>query len=107
MENEILSNLKIGENLYDIIPTIYLVTSIISIILAITAIWFSLSVERRLKQNFLRLKDLIELQHERTEELMNNINQESVNIQSVVYETKAEIHEALQDMQKNCKMTKK
>ena len=96
-----------GENLYDIIPTIYLFTSIISIILAITAILFSLSVERRLKENFLRLKDLIEFQHQRTEELMNNINQESVNIQSVVYETQAEIHEALQDMQKHCKMTKK
>ncbi len=96
-----------GENLYDLIPTIYLVTSIISIILAITAIWFSLSVERRLKENFLHLKDLIEFQHQRTEELMNNINQESVNIQSVVYETQAEIHEALQDMQKHCKMTKK
>ncbi|HSO25644.1 MAG TPA: hypothetical protein VLR54_03375, partial [Methanobacteriaceae archaeon] len=88
--------------MYDLIPTIYLVTSIISIILAITAILFSLSVERRLKENFLRLKDLIEFQHQRTEELMNNINQESVNIQSVVYETQAEIHEALQDMQKHC-----
>lgn len=91
----------------DIYPTLYLFTSIISIILAITAILFSLSVERRLKENFLRLKDLIEFQHQRTEELMNNINQESVNIQSVVYETQAEIHEALQDMQKHCKMTKK
>ena len=89
----------------DILPIIYTVSSILSIILAITAIWFSLSVERRLKQNFMNLKSLIELQHQMTEELMDNINQESGNIQSVVYQTQDEIHETLQDMRENCKMS--
>lgn len=89
----------------DILPIIYTISSILSIILAITAIWFSLSVERRLKQNFMNLKSLIELQHQMTGELMDNINQESGNIQSVVYQTQTEIHETLQDMRENCKMS--
>jgi hypothetical protein len=89
----------------DILPIIYTVSSLLSIILAITAIWFSLSVERRLKQNFMNLKSLIELQHQMTKELMDNINEESGNIQSVVYQTQAEIHETLQDMRENCKIS--
>lgn len=89
----------------DIFPIIYIITSVLSIILAITAIWFSLSVEKRLKQNFMNLKSLIELQHQITKELMDNINEESGNIQSVVYQTQAEIHETLQDMRENCKMS--
>ncbi|MDO8869187.1 MAG: hypothetical protein Q7V10_00355 [Methanobacteriaceae archaeon] len=60
----------------DILPIIYTISSVLSIILAITAIWFSLSVEKRLKQNFMNLKSLIELQHQMNEELMDNINQE-------------------------------
>ncbi len=40
-----------------------------------------------------------------TEELMDNMSQESGNIQSVVQQTQAEIHETLQDMQENCKMS--
>jgi hypothetical protein len=89
----------------DILPIIYTVSSLLSIILAITAIWFSLSVERRLKQNFMNLKSLIELQHRMTKELMDNINEESGNIQSVVYQTQAEIHETLEDMRENCKIS--
>jgi hypothetical protein len=89
----------------DLIPLIYITSSIISIILAITAIWFSLSVERRLKQNFLRLKDLIEVQHTRTQELMDNIDHESEAIQSVVYETQTEVHETLKEMLENCKIS--
>ena len=89
----------------DIFPIIYIITSVLSIILAITAIWFSLSVEKRLKQNFMNLKSLIELQHQITKELMDNINEESGNIQSVVYQTQAEIHETLQDMRENCKIS--
>jgi hypothetical protein len=89
----------------DIFPIIYIITSVLSIILAITAIWFSLSVEKRLKQNFMNLKSLIELQHQMTKELMDNINHESGNIQSVVYQTQAEIHETLQDMRENCKIS--
>lgn len=91
--------------LLDIFPIIYVVSSVLSIILAITAIWFSLSVERRLKRNFLNLKNLIELQHQMTEDLMENISQESGNIQSVVHQTQAEIHETLQDMQEHCKIS--
>lgn len=89
----------------DIFPIIYIISSILSIILAITAIWFSLSVERRLKRNFLNLKNLIELQHQMTEELMQNMDKESGNIQSVVYQTQTEIHETLQDMQEHCKIS--
>ncbi|MCK9151482.1 hypothetical protein [Methanobacterium alcaliphilum] len=89
----------------DIFPIIYITTSIVSIILAITAIWFSLSVEKRLKMNFLKLKDLIELQHDRTQELMNNMHGESKNIQKVVYKTQADIHETLEKMQKNCEIS--
>lgn len=89
----------------DILPIIYTVSSVLSIILAITAIWFSLSVERRLKQNFMNLKNLIELQHKMTEDLMNNMSNESGNIQSVVQQTQTEIHKTLQDMQENCKMS--
>ncbi len=89
----------------DPIPLIYITSSIISIILAITAIWFSLSVERRLKENFLRLKDLIELQHTRTQELMDGMESESQYIQSVVYETQAEIHETLHKILENCQIS--
>lgn len=93
------------KKLVDIFPIIYVTTSIVSILLAITAIWFSLSVERRLKKNFLRLKELIELQHDRTHELMSDMHDESENIQKVVFETQAEIHETLEKMQKNCEIS--
>jgi hypothetical protein len=89
----------------DLIPIIYISSSIISIILAITAIWFSLSVERRLQKNFFRLKDLIEVQHTRTQDLMDNMQSESESIQSVVYETQAEIHETLRKMLENCEIS--
>ncbi len=89
--------------LYDFLVIIYLITSVVSIILAITSIWFSLSVEKRLKKNFLSLKNSIEFQHNRTEELMKNINQESLNIQSTVYKNQTDIHDSLKNMQKHCK----
>jgi hypothetical protein len=89
--------------LYDFLVIIYLITSVVSIILAITSIWFSLSVEKRLKNNFLSLKNKIEFQHNRTEELMKNINQESLNIQLAVYKTQTDIHDNLKNMQKHCK----
>lgn len=89
--------------LYDFLVIIYLITSVVSIILAITSIWFSLSVEKRLKKNFLSLKNRIEFQQNKTEELMKNINQESLNIQSAVYKSQTDIHDSLKNMKKHCK----
>jgi N-acetylmuramic acid 6-phosphate (MurNAc-6-P) etherase len=60
-------------------------------------------VEKRLKKNFLSLKNRIEFQQNKTEELMKNINQESLNIQSAVYKSQTDIHDSLKNMKKHCK----
>jgi len=54
-------------------------------------------VERRIKKNFLRLKDVMDNNHERTKELLANIDRESDAIKTTVYESRAELQETLEN----------
>ena len=66
--------------LVDIVVIVSIISSISSIILAIFAILFSMRVEVRLKKNFLRLKDIMDNNHERTKEVLANMDREAEDI---------------------------
>ena len=73
--------------LVEIVIVISIISSISSIVLAIFAILFSMRVENRLKKNFLRLKDVMDNNHERTKEVLANMDQEADEIKKTVYKS--------------------
>lgn len=77
--------------LADIVILVSIISSITSIILAIFAILFSMRVEERLKKNFLRLKDIMDNNHERTKEVLANMDREADDIKTTVYESQSEL----------------
>lgn len=68
-----------------------IISSISSIILAIFAILFSMRVEKRLKNNFLKLKDVMDNNHERTKEVLANMDSEAAEIKTLVHESQIEL----------------
>ena len=86
----------------DIVIIVSIISSITSIILAIFAIWFSMRVEERLKKNFLRLKDVMDNNHERTKEVLSNMDNEAESIRNTVYKSQTELQEVLTAIIENC-----
>jgi hypothetical protein len=95
------------KELTDLVATVSIISSVSSIILAIFAILFSRRVEERLKKNFLRLKESMDNNHDRTKEVLNNIDQEADAIKATVYNSQAELHETLQGIMEECNISKK
>jgi hypothetical protein len=93
--------------LVDIVIVVSIISSISSIILAIFAILFSLRVEERLKKNFLRLKYVMDNNHERTKEVLANMDREADEIKTTVYESQTELQEALKNIMDNCDISVK
>jgi hypothetical protein len=91
----------------DIVAIVSIISSISSILLAIFAIWFSRRVEERLKQNFLRLKGVMDSNHDRTREVLNNIDQEAENIKATVYQSQEELRKTLEEIMAQCNFSKK
>jgi len=84
--------------LVDVVVILSIITSITSIIPAIFAILFSMQVEERLKKNFLRLKDIMDNNHERTKEVLVNMDREAEDIKTTVFKSQTELQEALKNM---------
>ena len=84
--------------LVDVVVILSIITSITSIIPAIFAILFSMQVEERLKKNFLRLKDIMDNNHERTKEVLANMDREAEDIKTTVFKSQTELQEALKNM---------
>lgn len=93
--------------LNDLVAIVSIVSSVVSIVLAVFAILFSRRVENRLKKNFLRLKDVMDENHERTKDVLKNIDNEADAIKSTVYESQAELKETLTNIMENCDIGKK
>lgn len=63
--------------------------------------------EERLKKNFLRLKKVMDSNHDRTKEVLNNIDQEAENIKATVYKSQNELRETLEEIIEECDISKK
>jgi len=57
-----------------------------------------MQVEERLKKNFLRLKDIMDNNHERTKEVLVNMDREAEDIKTTVFKSQTELQEALKNM---------
>ena len=90
----------------DITATVSIISSSFSIILAIFAIWFSNRVETRIKKNFLRLKKLMDNNHERTKDVLDNIDSEAEAIKATVYKSQSELQENLKKIMDECNISK-
>lgn len=87
----------------DILLPLYIVSiisSIISAILALFAIWFSKRTEERLKSNFKRIQKYMFTQHEKTENLLASIEIESEAIRSSVHSTRLELLDSIENVHK-------
>lgn len=90
------------KELADLVATVSIISAFTSIILAIFAIWFSMRVEERLKKNFLRLKEVMDNNHERTKEVLANMDHEADAIKETVYKSQSELQKALKTIMDNC-----
>ncbi len=95
------------KELADIVVIVSIISSITSIILAIFAILFSKRVEERLKKNFLRLKDIMDNNHERTKEVLANMDHEAEDIKTSVYKSQSELQETLKNIMDDCDISEK
>jgi predicted tellurium resistance membrane protein TerC len=86
------------KELVDIVVIVSIISSITSIILAIFAILFSMRVEKRLKKNFLRLKYVMDNNHERTKEVLANMDHEAEDIKTTIHKSQTELQEVLQNI---------
>lgn len=77
-----------------------IISSIVSIVLALFAIWFSRRVEDRLKKNFLTLKETLQCNRDQAEACLSNINKEAEAIKDTVADSHSQIHETLQNLNK-------
>lgn len=64
-------------------------------------------VEERLKKNFLRLKDVMDNNHERTKEVLANMDREADDIKTTVYESQKELQKALENIMDDCDISDK
>lgn len=76
------------------------VSSVISAILALYAIRFSRRTEDRLKNNFIKIQGMMDLQHQKTEDLLASIENEANNIRSSVHGTRLELLESIESVHK-------
>ena len=76
------------------------VSSVISAILALYAIRFSKRTEDRLKKNFVKIQNMMDLQHEKTEDLFVSLENEANNIRSSVHGTRLELLDSIQKVHK-------
>lgn len=90
----------------DLVATVSIISSVSSIILAIFAIWFSRKVEERLKKNFLRLKEVMDNNHDRTKMVLNNIDREADAIKMTVYNSQAELRQTLEEIIEECDISR-
>jgi Mg2+ and Co2+ transporter CorA len=95
------------EAMNDVVGVVSIISSVFSIILAIFAIMFSRRVEERLKKNFLRLKEIMELNHDRTKEVLENVDQEADAIKATVYDSQTELRETLEQIMDECNLSEK
>jgi hypothetical protein len=93
--------------LADLVVIVSIISSISSIILAIFAILFSMRVEKRLKKNFLRLKDIMDNNHERTKEVLANMDREAEDIKITVYNSQTKLEESLKNIMDDCDISGK
>ena len=91
----------------DLVAVVSILSSAVSIILAVFAILFSRRVENRLKKNFERLKTIMDQNHERTKEVLENMDSEADAIKVTVYKSQAELRETLATIMDNCDIGKK
>ncbi len=87
----------------DIMIIVSIISSVFSIILAAYAILFSRRVEERLKNNFLILKETMELNKEQAEACLSNIDREAEAIKKTVDKSHEKLHETLKDIKNNSK----
>lgn len=86
--------------LNDLVAIVSILSSIVSMILAIYAILFSRRVEERLKSNFLILKKTMEQNREQAEACLSNIDKGAEAIKNTVADSHSQIHETLKTLKK-------
>lgn len=85
----------------DILVPMYIlsfISSFISAILALFAIWFSRRTEARLKSNFTHIQKYLRIQHDKTEDLLQSLEKESENIRSSVHTTRLELLDSIESV---------
>ena len=61
---------------------------------------FSKRTEERLKKNFEHIRSMMDLQHEKTEDLLVSIENEANNIRSSVHGTRLELLDSIENVHK-------
>jgi hypothetical protein len=87
----------------DVLVPLYVlsfISSVISAILALYAIRFSKRTEERLKKNFEHIRGMMNLQHEKTEDLFASLEKEAENIRSSVHGTRLELLDSIENVHK-------
>jgi two-component sensor histidine kinase len=74
------------------------ISSVISVILALYAIRFSKRTEERLKNNFVHIRSMMDMQNEKTEDLLASIEKEAENIRSSVHGTRLELLDSIENI---------
>jgi len=85
----------------DILLPLYvlsIISSFIASILAVVAIRFSKRTEARLKNNFEQMRSMMDMRHEKTENLMANIGTEAETIRSSVHTTRLELLDSIENV---------
>lgn len=76
------------------------VSSVISAILALYAIRFSKRTENRLKNNFIKIQSMMDLQNQKTEALLDGMTKEAEDIRGSVHGTRLELLESIENVHK-------
>lgn len=87
----------------DVLLPLYIlsiISSIISAILALFAIQFSKRTEKRLKLNFKQMQKFMQVQNEKTEDVLASLDEEADAIKSTVHETRQELLESIENVHK-------
>jgi len=87
----------------DILLPLYvlsIISSFIASVLAVFAILFSRRTEKRLKGNFKQMHRMMNLQHEKTENIMASLEKEAENIRSSVHTTRLELLDSIENVHK-------
>lgn len=85
----------------DILLPLYvlsIISSFIASVLALVAIRFSKRTEQRLKNNFKQMRSMINIQHEKTENIMASLEKEAETIRSSVHSTRLELLDSIESV---------
>lgn len=75
-----------------------IISSVIAAVLAVIAIRFSIRTENRLKTNFTHIQKYMNLNIEKTEDLLDSLGKEAETIRTSVHQTRLELLDSIESV---------